>query len=153
MPHINGSIQDIFSLVTFSKVFLEKNYISRPFSIANLRRIPRVGIVKTIYEKHLILMNKASPLFYAYVARYLSFCLMQKCDLSGCLDDDARIMSTLEDSCEGFKSAGCNWGNGVAKFMLGKFYLSFLDIKDESKKTENDNLNNSYKFSYESDSD
>jgi hypothetical protein len=112
MPHINGSIQDIFSLITFSKVFLGKNYISRPFSIANLGRIPRVGIVKTIYEKHLILMNKASPLFKAYVARYLSFFLMQKCDFSGCLDDDARIMSTLEDSCEGFKSAGCNWGMG-----------------------------------------
>jgi hypothetical protein len=92
-------------------------------TIANLNRIPRVGIVKTICEKHLILMNKASPLFKAYVARYLSFCLMQKCDFSGCLDVDARIMSTLEDSCEGFKSAGCNWGMGVTKFMMGKLLV------------------------------
>ncbi len=41
---------------------------------------------------------------------------------------------------------------GIAKHMMGKFYLSFLDLKEESQETENDDSNSSYHFTDESDS-
>jgi hypothetical protein len=73
------------------------------YYIADLIMISRFNIVKTICEKYLILMNKASSLFKANVSRYLAFCLMQQCEYTGRLDDGARIMSLLEDSYEDFK--------------------------------------------------
>ena len=93
------------------------------YYIADLIMISRFNIVKTICEKHLILMNKASSLFKANVTRYLAFCLMEKCEFDGRLDDEARIMSLLEDSYEGFQNSDCNWGMGLAKYMMGKFYF------------------------------
>ena len=73
------------------------------YYIANLILISRICIVKTICEKHLILMNKASCLFKANVTRYLAFCLMQKCVFGGGINDEARIISLLEDSYQGFE--------------------------------------------------
>ena len=73
------------------------------YYIADLIIISRINIVKTICEKHLIFMNKASSIFKANVTRYLAFCLMQKCVFVGCINDEARIMSLLEDSFDGFE--------------------------------------------------
>ena len=92
------------------------------YYIANLVMISRHNIVKKIYEKNLMLMNKASSLFKANITRYYALCLMQKYVFGEEVQDKHdMMMSLLQDCYEGFEKTDSNWGMGVAKFMMGKF--------------------------------
>lgn len=74
-----------------------------------------------------MLMNKASSIFKANVTRYLALCLIRNYAIEECEFEDDRVMSLLEDSYNEFDSVNCNWGMGIAKYMMGKFLMLFIE--------------------------
>ena len=121
------------------------------YYIANLVMISRHKIVKTICEKNLILMKKASSFFKANVARYLALCLMQNCEFGEAgLGDEDRIITLLQDCYDGFEKTDSHWGMGIAKHMLGKFYMLFVELNSRTE-TFKESLSNRDSFSSASD--
>ena len=75
-----------------------------------------------------MLMNKASSIFKANVTRYLALCLIRNYAVEEeCEFEDDRVMSLLEDSYNKFESVNCNWGMGIAKYIMGKFFMLFIE--------------------------